>query len=94
MTTARLAALAERKALLVTRANLDRIRVNYAVHEVKALVTPPRRIARASALRPTAAMIARVAIPLIGMTRFARLLRVASVVLTVVRVARNWNNPR
>ena len=27
-------------------------------------------------------------------TRFARWLRVASVVLTVVRVARNWNNPR
>jgi hypothetical protein len=94
MTNPRLAALAERKALLLTRANLDRLRVKFAVHEIAAIVRPPRHIDRAGALRPTAATIASVVVPIIGMTRFAKWLRVASIAMTVIRVARNWNAPR
>lgn len=91
MIDARLTTLAERKALLVTRANLDRVRVRFAVHEIVAIVSPPRRARRASALRPAAATIAGILVPLIGMTRLARWLRVASMAITVVRVVRNWN---
>ena len=94
MPNARLATLADRKALLVTRASLDRLRVNVAVHEILAIVTPPRHIERTSALRHTAAAIARIVVPIIGMTRFAKWLRVASIAMTVVRVLRNWNAPR
>ena len=92
--SSKLTELSDRKALLLMRANLDRIRVNFAVHEVIAIVSPPRATPRANALRPTASMIAAIAIPVLGMTRFARWLRVASVVMTVVRVARNWNSSR
>jgi hypothetical protein len=94
MTNARLAVLADRKALLVTRANLDRLRVSVAVHEILAIVTPPRYVERTSSLRPTAAAIARIVVPIIGMTRFSKWLRVASIAMTVVRVVRNWNAPR
>jgi hypothetical protein len=94
MSGIKLTALGDRKELLVMRANLDRIRVNFAVHEVMALASPPRDTPRAGALRPTASMIAAIAIPILGMTRFARWLRVATVVMTVVRVARNWNSSR
>ena len=68
MHSAHLATIADRKALLVTRAQLDRARMTLAVHEIKAIVCPAPGAARSAALRPTAAMIVGFAAPLLGMT--------------------------
>jgi len=88
------AALAERRAQLVTRAHLDRARLSLALHQVHAIVFPAPDPARGARVRPAAAAIIGIALPLFGMTRFARLLRIASFALTAYRIARNWNGGR
>ena len=91
MNTPALTALAERKALLVTRSQLDRTRMTLAVYEIRAIVRPTPDSARTAAFRPTAAMILGFAVPLLGMRRISRWVRVASVGLTVFRIARSWS---
>jgi hypothetical protein len=91
MTSARLTAIADRKALLVTRAELDRTRMSLAVHGVKTLVFYAPASRRVSTLRPTAAMIVGLAAPLFGTKRFARWVRFGSLALTAYRLFRNWS---
>jgi hypothetical protein len=90
MNSARLTAIAERKALLVTRAQLDRTRLSLATHEIRSIVRPAPDAARSAAARPTAAMLVRLAVPLLGASRFTRWVRFASFAFTAYRVARNW----
>jgi hypothetical protein len=84
------ARLADRKALLVTRAELDRTRLSLAVHEIRGILHPPVDAARSAALRPAAATVVGLAVPLLGMRRFARWVRFTSLALTAYRVVRNW----
>ena len=81
---------ADRKALLATRAELDRARVTLAIHEVKAIVAPSPNPARAAALRPTVSMLVGFIAPVVGVSRFGHWLRIASWALAAWRVARNW----
>ena len=87
---ASITALADRKALLVTRAQLDRTRMTLAIFDVKAIVRPTAGAARSAALRPTAAMIIRFAGPLIGLPRLSRWLRIGSLAIAAYRVFRSW----
>jgi hypothetical protein len=91
MKSAQLAAIADRKALLVTRAELDRTRMTLAVHGVKTIIFPGPAAARSASLRPTAAMIVGFVAPLLGMSRFARWVRFGSLALTAYRIARGWS---
>jgi hypothetical protein len=88
------AELAERKALLVTRAQVDRARMTLAVHEIRVLVRPAADPARQARWRSTAATIVGFAVPLLGMARAARLLHILSLGLTAYRIARNWHGQR
>ena len=90
MTSAHRTAIADRKALLGTRAELDRTRMTLALHEIKAIVHPAPDAARSAAYRPAAAMIVGFAAPLLGMNRVARWVRFASFGLAAYRVARSW----
>lgn len=90
MDSTRVTAIADRKALLGTRAELDRTRMTLALREVKAIIHPAPDAARSAAFRPTAAMIVGFAAPLLGMRRFARWVRFASLALTGYRVASSW----
>lgn len=90
----RVAELAERRALLVTRAHLDRARMTLALHQIRMLVSPVPDPARSARLRPTAAAIVGVVLPLLGMSRAMRFIRIASFALTAYRIARNWRNAR
>ena len=90
MNTRDLTALAERKALLVTRSQLDRVRITLAVHEIRAIIRPAPEPGRSAAFRPTAAMIVGFAAPLLGIGRIARWVRFASFALTAFRIARSW----
>ena len=90
MTHKRTLEIADRKALLAARAELDRARVTLAAHEVKAIVVPPPDAARASAMRPALAMLIGLVAPAIGMSRARRWLRIASWGIAAWRVARNW----
>jgi hypothetical protein len=94
MSAARLDRIVERKAQLVTQAHLDRARLLLAVHEVRAILSPPPDPARAARLRPAAATIVKFALPLLGLRRFSRLLRVASIAVTAYRFVRGWYGGR
>ena len=83
---------ADRKALLMVRAELDRQRVALAMHEIKAIVTPSSVGDRVDSARPIAATVISLMGPLVGRYRLARWLRVASFALVAIRLARNWRD--
>jgi len=91
---AREGVVADRRALLATRAELDRARMSLAIHEVRAIVAPPSDPARSRATRPLAALAVGLIAPAIGMSRFGRWLRIASWAFAAFRVARNWRRAR
>jgi len=92
MMSSRLAVLAERKALLVTRAQLDRTRLSLAVRQVRSIVRPTPDLARRQGARRTAATLVGLAVPLLGMRRLGRWLRFTSFAIAAYRVYRNWRS--
>jgi hypothetical protein len=90
VTSARRIELAERKALLAVRSELDRVRVLLAVREIKAVVAPGSEADRAARYRPVATMLVSILGPSVGASRFGRWLRVAGIALAALRIARSW----
>jgi len=82
--------LAERRALLVARASLDRAQLTLAVHDLKLAISPPPSAEAAARGRGIASKLVRFAVPLLGATRAGRWLRFASIGLAVLRIARGW----
>ena len=83
---------AERKALLSTRAELDRQRVLLAVYEVRAIVSPTSVTGRIAGARPLAATLITLMAPIAGAHRVTRWLRYASLALVALRLARSWQD--
>jgi len=81
--------IAERKALLVSRAELDRMRFTAAARDVQSIVLPHRGDA-SQGRRASAAMLIGVAAPVLGLPRLAHWLRAATLALTVYRIVRRW----
>ena len=94
MSTAARLARAERKALLATRAELDRHRVMLSVLEVKDIVSPSSVTDRADTIRPFASTLLSLVGPFAGTRRLSRWLRYASYGMTALRIARDWRRPR
>ena len=92
MNNTRNAIRAERKALLATRAELDRQRVLLAVYEIRAIVSPSSVADRVAGARPLAATLITLLGPIAGAHRVARWLRYASLALVALRLARNWHD--
>ncbi|HVN36269.1 MAG TPA: hypothetical protein VMU96_13570 [Casimicrobiaceae bacterium] len=86
--TAAGAGLAEKKALLVTRAELDRARVLLATRELRAIVAPVSSAERAAHYRPAAAMLMGVLGPTVGTSRLGHWLRFAWIALAALRLLR------
>jgi hypothetical protein len=86
--------IADRKALLSTRAEFDRARMTLAILEVKAIVAPVPDPSRSARLRPTSAMIVGFVAPLLGASRLGRWLRILSYGLAAMRIARGWRSGR
>lgn len=86
--------LARRKALLVSRAELERLQLALALHDLRDRIRPPVS-PRARGKRPglIAAALVGVGVPLLGRVRLSRMLRHASLALTVLRVVRQWRAP-
>ena len=80
--------LVEKKALLVTRAELDRARILLAVREIRAIVAPVSTAERAARYRPAAAMLMGVLGPAVGTSRLGNLLRIAWIALAALRLVR------
>ena len=82
--------LAERKALLVTRAELDRARILLAIREVRAIASPVSTAERSARYRPAAAMLLGILGPAVGTSRLGGWVRVAWIALAALRIARSW----
>jgi hypothetical protein len=81
---------AERKALLSTRAELDRARLAFAWRETRSLVLPPLSPGAGARYRGTATLLVGAAAPFVGTEKLRRWLRAASFALIAYRVLRNW----
>ena len=81
---------AERKALLVAQARLDRTRLVLAAQEIRSLVAPKPSAATRAAMRSKAALLVALALPILGSKRLHRFARFVSYSLMVIRVVRNW----
>ena len=86
--------IADRKALLATRAEFDRARMTLAILELKAIAAPAPDPARVAGLRPTSAMIVGFLAPVLGASRLGRWLRILSYGLAAMRIARGWRSGR
>jgi len=82
--------LVERKAQLVTRAELDRARIMLAAREVRAIAAPDSAAERATRYRPAAAFLLSVMGPALGTSRLRGWLRIAWMALAAVRILRSW----
>ncbi|HTR57425.1 MAG TPA: hypothetical protein VMM27_04550 [Casimicrobiaceae bacterium] len=86
----RLATLSQRKTLLVSRLQLQRMETTLHASELREALRP-RRLIGGSIAQPAAvvALIETVA-PLLGLRRLARWARIAAVAFVAVRIMRNW----
>jgi hypothetical protein len=86
--------LAEQKALLCARAELDRTRLAFALHDILSLVAPETE-PEAQPSRPFggAGMIGLLA-SVFGARKVGRWVRYASWGLTAFRLVRNWRRTR
>ena len=83
-----------RKSLLVARSELQRVRMALAVHDIRNAVSPRRGFASADDSRLRATTLLKYAIPLMGVRRMSRIVRYATIALTVLRVVRAWRRGR
>jgi hypothetical protein len=83
---------AQRKALLVSRSELERLQIALTVHELRERVLPDRPAGDDGASRPPriAAAIVSIGVPLLGRRQLGRVLRGMSIAMTAARVVRNW----
>ena len=81
--------LASRKALIAAQSELARIEMALAWHDLRAAIAPPSAAERSTSVRRIATLLIAVATPLLGRSRFARVLRFASVGLAAFRAIRS-----
>jgi hypothetical protein len=83
--------ITRRKALLVSRAELDRLQIALTVHRLRdSLLPPPGARSGTGRAGPIAAALVGVGLPLLGRRRLGHWLRIGSLALTALRVVRNW----
>lgn len=88
--SARLDALAARKALLIAQMRLQRMELVLHAGEVRDAIRPAGMIGGAIAKPAATIALVEAIAPLFGLQRFAQFFRVASIGFAVFRIARNW----
>lgn len=83
--------LAERKARLLAQADLQRMQALLAWHDVRTVVSPPRRPSTpGSRAFSIASKVLAIAIPIIGIGKMRRALRYVALGMTAMRIFRSW----
>jgi hypothetical protein len=80
--------LAERKALLIAQADLQRMQAAAAWRDARRIVSPPARPVGSRRVRSAMAMLMGVAVPVVGVGRLRRFVRGVSIAITIFRVIR------
>jgi hypothetical protein len=86
--------LAEKRARLVAAADLERMKLRLAWHDVRVAISPAPDADRRSRVRPYVVRAIGFALPVIGYRRMGRALRTAGAVLAIWRAATAWRNFR
>ena len=86
--------LASKKALVMARADLARVEMSVAWHDLRDAVAPPPADARSTTVRRLATLLIAVATPVVGRSKFVRVLRYASIALAALRAVRSLRSPR
>lgn len=86
--------LAEQKALLCARAELDRTRLAFALREVIMVVVPEPGALGAASQRPAIGTFISFLASVFGPKQVTRWIRFASLALTVIRFVRGWRGSR
>jgi hypothetical protein len=81
---------AARKALLIARAERERESLVMAAAQVRHIVSPPVDPARKSRVTPFTTGLVKVVLPVLGYTRFGKLVRMLSIGVTAYRAVRSW----
>ena len=81
--------LAARKGLLTAQADLARIQLALAWHDMRSSILPPPGAPLFTGSHKAAAFIVGIAAPLIGRTRFTRVLRYASIAMGIFRAVQS-----
>jgi hypothetical protein len=81
--------LAAKKALVIARSDLARMDMSLAWHDLHGAIAPPPSDTRSTGVRRMATLLIAIATPLVGRSRFVRILRVASIALAAFRVVRS-----
>ena len=81
--------LASRKSLLTAQADLSRIQLSLAWHDMRNSILPAAESSLFTGTHKVAAFIVGLAAPLIGRTRFTRALRYLSIAMGIVRALRS-----
>lgn len=82
--------LAERKARLITQADLQRMQALHAWRATRSILMPPPPAERSRASRSVAATLIGLSLPLLGSGRLRRLIRKVSIGVTAYRAFRAW----
>ena len=86
--------LARRKELLIAQAHLHRLQARMAWHDIKEIVAPPHLAPPRGHVRSIATTLVGVGIPLLGLARMGRVMRVVSVGMMVMRIVRGFRTRR
>jgi hypothetical protein len=86
--------LAGKKALVIARADLARVEMSLAWHDLRDAVAPPPADARSTTVRRMATLLIAVAAPIVGRSKFVRVLRFASIALAALRAVRSLRGAR
>ena len=83
--------LAERRARLVAAADLERMKLGLAWRDVRHAIAPIPDVGRRSRVRPYVVRAIGFALPLVGMRRMGKTLRIAGLALAIWRATQAWH---
>ena len=92
--SSRLDVLSDRKTLLVTRLQLQRLEVSLRASELREALRPANLIGGSFAQPAALVAIVETIAPILGLRRLARWTRLGAVAMVLFRIVRNWRGQR
>ena len=75
--------------MVIARSDLARVELSLAWQDLRESIAPPPADARSTTVRRLATLLIAVATPVVGRSRFVRVLRIASIALAALRAVRS-----
>ena len=80
----------QRKARLIAKADLERLKLRYALREMKQTISPAADTVRPKWAAPVAGTVLALALPALGLQRIQHIVRMASTALLAYRILSKW----